>query len=303
MLSLIALALTLYQVEPTSLQQDRQAILAMAGTYEVDFLFNETVAFDMDYVRHDDEKAEALELVEVVESSPKKIVLQHLLQTSQGIVKHWRQDWEYENNRLLEFQGEHTWRWRELPAEAVKGTWTQRVFQVDDSPRYEAIGSWNHLGNLSEWRSNLTQRPLPRRESKRDDYNILLAYNIHALTANGWVHEQHNTKLSRTEKGDKALVRELGLNRYRLTRADRAEQARTWWRDHQAFWAEVRQQWARALDQAAAVSLEHKVDGKTLFAKLNELEEQKGDAAARTKAIATALTTYVKSADSVASLN
>jgi hypothetical protein len=174
---------------------------------------------------------------------------------------------------------------------------------VDDSPRYEALGRWFHLGNLSEWRSELTQRPLPRRESKRDDYNVLLAYNIHALTATGWVHEQHNTKLNHQDTGDKVLAREQGLNHYRLTRADRAQPARAWWQMHQGFWAEVRRQWAEVLGRQPVIALEHKVEGKTLFANLGELEDQKLAAPALATAIRRVIEAHLKAMPTAPVLN
>lgn len=81
---------------PTKKELDRKAILAMAGTYVVDFHFEETVGFELGYDLKPAYDSAGLEIVIVLEETEDKIVLQHILQTKRGIVKHWRQDWEYQ---------------------------------------------------------------------------------------------------------------------------------------------------------------------------------------------------------------
>src|SRR3546814_951309 len=55
--------------------------------------------------------------------------------------------------------------------------------------------------SIATWTSDLTARPLPRREyTKRDDYNVLIGINRHTITPNGWTHEQFNTKVLRSEE-------------------------------------------------------------------------------------------------------
>nr|WP_286803404.1 DUF6607 family protein [Acinetobacter sp. UBA2063] len=71
----------------------------------------------------------------------------------------------------------------------------QTVWQVDDSPRYAGLGRWTKDNGVTEWTSNETYRPLPRREHTiRNDYDVIIGTNRHALTATGWVHEQDNIK-------------------------------------------------------------------------------------------------------------
>lgn len=266
--------------EVTKKDRDREAILAMAGTFVVDFHFEETVPFEQGYEPKEAYNEAALEEVIVEEDSENKIVLQHLLQTESGrIIKHWRQDWEFENKTLWEFQGDNRWTKRELSPQEAKGTWTQRVFQVDDSPRYESFGEWKHIGNLSEWRSHVTNRPLPRREhTKRDDYNILVGVNTHALTQTGWVHEQDNTKLDRSEKGDKVLVREFGLNRYDRTLESRCVEAREWWSEHGMFWADVRHKWDDVFASRKELVLRDAVEEGPLYKHLNPISKRAGEA-------------------------
>ena len=114
--------------------QDQQAILKMAGSYDVVFDFAETDVLTAGYKPHSAHKSYATELVLVVEDRPGKVALQHILQMGTGkdatIIKHWRQDWSYEDRDVLEFQGKEIWQKRTLPPEAVKCTWTQAVYEI-----------------------------------------------------------------------------------------------------------------------------------------------------------------------------
>ncbi|MBE60733.1 MAG: hypothetical protein CMB89_00070, partial [Flammeovirgaceae bacterium] len=120
---------------------DIASIKSMCGCYDIEFNFAETFSPQKDYEYHDNYKAGALEYVFAVEESKDKLVLQHLLIVGDSmIVKHWRQDWLYENTNLYTFDQNSTWNYQALDSKAVKGQWTQKVYQVDDSPRYEASG-------------------------------------------------------------------------------------------------------------------------------------------------------------------
>ena len=69
------------------------------------------------------------------------------------------------------------------------------MYQVDESPRYAGLGSWEHTASFSSWRSAHTWRPLPRREwSVRDDYQVLVGTNRHTIIPTGWVQEENNLK-------------------------------------------------------------------------------------------------------------
>lgn len=272
-------ALAFNQGKQLQKERDRQAILAMAGTFVVDFHFEETVGFQLGYDLKEPYDSQALEIVVILEDSPERIVLQHVLQTKHGVIKHWRQDWLFENRTLFEFQGNRTWKKREVSEQEAMGTWTQRVFQVDDSPRYEGIGRWIHIGDLSQWESALTNRPLPRREyTKRDDYQIMVARNRHTLTQTGWVHEQDNFKhrLADGDVSETVIAREIGLNTYSHTRADRTADAREWWDKHKAFWAEVRTAWEARFAANATVHLKDKVDDKPLYRHMFTLSDEFG---------------------------
>lgn len=231
-------------------QKDRQAILAMAGEFEVKFKFDETVSLREGYeLKHD--TAGGYETVLVAEDSGKKIVLQHILVSKDGehVVKHWRQDWTYEDRDLLEYAGGRTWKARQLGSKESRGTWTQAVFEVNDGPRYESVGRWVHDGAYASWQSAETWRPLPRREyTQRKDYDVLLAVNRHAITPWGWVHEQDNTKWDRANSdGHPFIARELGVNEYRRIENFDFAPARAYLDRTRGYWAAVRTQWQRVL--------------------------------------------------------
>jgi len=263
-------------------KQDRAAILAMAGEYRVDFQFQETVAVEPGYELKDPYHSGATEFVEVIEDTGDHISLQHVLvlHPEDGgeahVVKHWRQDWRYQDTQLTEFRGNRTWKVVELAPEQVEGKWTQAVFQVDDSPRYEGIGEWTHTGGRSAWESAETWRPLPRREyTKRDDYQVLVARNRHTITPQGWVHEQDNYKLVLDQQGGpkKVLAHESGLNVYdRVDDVDFAA-GRMYWDATDAYWQDVRAVWADLLDEPGEVSLRAKVDGKRMHQVMFALAE------------------------------
>lgn len=237
-------------------ERDRSAILAMAGGYRTSFDFIETVGFTPDYSPPRPYQSWDTEYVYVIEDSGELIRLQHILvmfvQDREGNVqgpfvqKHWRQDWRYEDTDLHVYVGHDRWQRRTLEPEAVEGRWTQAVFQVDDSPRYEAVGEWVHGDNYSAWTSEHTWRPLPRREtSVRDDYHVLAGTNRHTITPSGWVQEEDALKQVLGTGGNTYLARELGLNRYeRIVDFDFSAGARYWERTA-PFWQDVRNEWER----------------------------------------------------------
>jgi hypothetical protein len=262
------------------LEQDRAAILAMAGVYTVTFDFRETVQIATGYELHAPyHTTAAVELVEVVEDEPRRIVLQHLLVSSEGVVtKHWRQDWLHENRDLYEYAGSNTWRHRRLAEDEARGTWTQRVYQVDDSPRYQGHGRWSHADGLSSWQSDWTWRPLPRREhTKRDDYDVLVSRNRHTVTHTGWVHEQDSYKLVLRDGERRILAREAGLDAYDHVDPAKADAARGYWGRTAPFWKEVRAAWERRLVPGASVSVRPSMDDATLWQAMLDLAERYTD--------------------------
>ncbi|WP_447938674.1 DUF6607 family protein [Pseudoxanthomonas mexicana] len=263
--------------------RDRQSILAMQGDYTVDFAFDETVLLQPGYERQAAMRSGGDETVIVVEDTPSRIVLQHILVDAKSghVTKHWRQDWTYEAPTRFEFSADQTWSVRTIPADATRGAWTQCVYEVSDAPRYCGTGRWEYANGVTTWTSDLSWRPLPRREyTKRNDYNALSVVNRHTLTPSGWTHEQFNSKVLRKPDGTQMeLAREFGFNDYLKTTEVDFKPARDYWQATAGYWAKVRAHWDRFLSRAPAVHLKTKVDGMAmiipLFTQASDVQEGK----------------------------
>lgn len=256
----------------SKLKKDREAIKSMCGCYEVTFNFAETFNNSEDslYQASANKISKGLEWAELVTDNKKEIVIQHILQVGNPqdpmIVKHWRQDWLYQNTDFYMFDHDNKWTYKEKSKKDVKGQWTQKVYQVDDSPRYEGTGTWVHVDDKNYWES-VTDAPLPRREyTKRSDYNVTKRQNRHEITDNGWVHDQDNAKIIRKDgEEDVILAYEKGYNTYVKVDDSKCQAARDWWKENNEKWAKVRATWNEVFARNQDLSLKEKVDFKVMF--------------------------------------
>jgi len=269
-------------------ERDRRAIRALAGTYQVSFEFLETVPLRPGYERAAPYRSWATEIVYVAEDTPQRIVLQHVMLmyfvdedgsvSNPMLIKHWRQDWTWQDRTRWRYRGGAVWEKAVLPAAAVAGTWSQAVWGVTDAPRYEVAGRWHHDGNHSVWRSDEARRPIPLRDSGREDYDVVAsAYSI-VVTPEGWLHEHRNRKIELAVSGEPAaphpnLVRELGLNRYRAIAGFGSGPADVFWAKTAPFWAEVRAAWDAELAKRDRIGLRHQHEGLSLFEHLMDQAE------------------------------
>ncbi len=254
---------------PADVERDRQSILAMRGDYSVDFAFDETVLLQPGYERAAAERAGGEEAVIVIEDAPTRVVLQHILvdPKSGHVTKHWRQDWVYEAPSRFEFSADQTWTVRALSSAETAGAWTQCVYEVSDAPRYCGTGRWTYDNGIATWTSDLTWRPLPRREyTRRSDYNALSVVNRHTLTPNGWTHEQFNTKVLRKPDGSLVeLAREFGFNDYYRNADVDFKPAHDYWSATAPYWAKVRARWDAFLSKPPGLHLKTKIDGMAMI--------------------------------------
>lgn len=178
--------LKLQEANISAIERDRRAILAMVGEYKVSFDFIEVAGFTDNYQPKSPYQSWATEKVYVVEDKKDFISLQHVLvmqtvnkdgsKNAPMVTKHWRQDWQYQPKQVLVYTGYNSWVTTPVNAIDQPSSWSQTVYQVDDSPRYGGVAKWQHFGNFSSWNSTDTWRPLPRREyTVRNDYQLLLA--------------------------------------------------------------------------------------------------------------------------------
>ena len=262
-------------------EKDRLAILAMQGEYKVNFDFMETMGFVDGYMPSKPYQSWGTEFVVVVKDERDFISLQHIMvmffEEADGtvsepiVVKHWRQDWKYQDQLINNYIGQNTWNKKKIPFDMIKGSWSQFVYQVDDSPRYEGFGEWKHYQNSSTWKSNETPRPLPRREkSVRSDYDLIVGTNIHTITPSGWVHEQNNNKVTLE---DFVLAKEIGLARYQRIQNFDWSAGEIYWSKTEDFWKKVRDTWAKKIENSKKITINQNVSDNILFARLFEKAE------------------------------
>ncbi len=280
-------------------EKDRAAILSLQGDYKVSFHFMEALGLLPDHEPERSYHSWATEKVFLLEDTGDFISLQHILvmyfeddngeMSGPFLVKHWRQDWTYEDTDLHTYRGDNTWARDTRSADDVKESWSQSVWQVDDSPRYEVLGKWDHSGNRSIWTSESFWRPLPRREySIRDDYNVMDGYHRISITPKGWLHEQNSWKRVAGENSDTAefLAQEIGINRYERITSPSLAKADEYWEKTHPYWEAVRTAWNGVYAEHDRFSLSSKVDDKSQFehhfqfaGKLNEGEPYDFDSA------------------------
>ncbi|WP_316798945.1 DUF6607 family protein [Pedobacter frigidisoli] len=258
------------------LEQDRQAIRSLAGFYKVNFNYAEVTSPNPVYQFSKPYKSHGNEWAEIIVDEPKRIVIQHMLAINDStVIKHWRQDWTYEDPEIMLYTQDNAWKKIALTPADVKGKWTQKVYQVDDSPRYQGYGTWSHVGGHDAWESE-TDSPLPRRESTtRNDYNVLNRGSRISITKEGWMFEQDNKKVLRTAKGDQVLAVEKGYEEFTKIDPKKFDYARKWWDSQKTYWADVREVWADlAKSTRSDFKVQTKANGKLLYETLFTLGDE-----------------------------
>lgn len=271
--SCIMLCITNYSQSKKN--KDIESIKSMCGCFKIDFNFSETFVFSKDenYQKSKTYKSGGLEWGQLIVDDKNKISIQHLLIVGSKqfptIVKHWRQDWIYQNTNLYVYDKNDKWSFKSLEKNDVKGQWTQKVFQVDDSPRYEGSSSWVHVDGKSYW-ENTTPAPLPRREfSKRSDYNVTLRGNRHEIIDDGWIHDQDNKKIQKDDAGNESvLAHEKGFSTYTKVPDSECKAAVDWWMKNSNKWKMVRDKWDLIYSNNKDLALKSVVDDKKLYSYL-----------------------------------
>jgi len=253
-------------------KQDTKAIKKMCGCFEVNYNFAETFNYssETEYKPSKTKTMKGLEWAGLVIDKNNLISIQHILQVGNPsdpmVVKHWRQDWLYENTDFYMYSSNYKWDFQRKKQKEVKGQWSQKVYQVDDSPRYEGSGSWVHVDGKSYWESK-TSAPLPRREyTTRSDYNLTMRGNRHEIKDYGWLHDQDNDKIIREQgKEDLIIAKEKGYNTYVRVDDSRCYFAANWWQENTTKWLVVRTKWNEVFMRNKDLSLEVKVNNKVLY--------------------------------------
>jgi hypothetical protein len=246
-------------------EADRQLILGMAGNFKVTFDFRETTPWQADYTPIPAKHSGGHEVVRVIEDTGRVIRLQHLLvaehEGKTHVIKHWRQDWTYEPEKVLVYEGKGQWILQEVPENLRRGRWSQTVWQTDDSPRYGGWGEWTNEGGVPRWRSSWTMRPLARRDAiRRPVYDRYRAINRHSPTSTGWIHWQDNIKLGSRDGRTIPIVQETGLNTYTRDADFNVAPAEAYWTKTTAYWVEVRKAWDEVIARRGGLSVAEVAD-------------------------------------------
>ncbi|HWJ70551.1 MAG TPA: DUF6607 family protein [Sphingobium sp.] len=264
----------------TSFEQDRADILAMAGNYKVRFDMQESTRWDPAYTPIAAKTSGGHEVVRVIENTGRKIVLQHMLVIEDGgethIIKHWRQDWEYEPAKLLVYADRNTWTWEDVPERMRTGRWSQTVWQVDDSPRYGGWGQFETQAGVRRWRSNWTWRPLARRDAVRNPvYDRYYAINRHQNGPDGWIHWQDNTKMGLKDGKIVPIVQEYVLNTYTKFDGYDVKAADAYWAATKDYWAAVRATWDSVAREKNGIAIQEQADtGTVISGRLLEMGDE-----------------------------
>jgi hypothetical protein len=285
-----ALWRALHEPGLTAFERDRRAILAIVSDYRVTFDFLEIATFTPGTPRDRPYQSWGTERIYLDRDDGTSISLVHILEmrviekdgsvSAPLVQKHWREDWQYEPRQIVEFKGYDRWGQRELSASERRGRWSQTVEQTDESPHYASLGHWEHSAALSTWISGDTWRPLPRRESQRKDYQVLLGTNRVTVTANGWLQEENNLKAVLTPQREldasrPYLAREYGVAHYeRLRDADFAA-ATQYYERTRTFWDQVQAAWFDLFRRNAQITLHEPADPDSgPYAKLFDYADQ-----------------------------
>ncbi len=273
-----------------SFEQDRADILAMAGNYKVRFDMQESTRWDPAYTPLAAKTSGGHEVVRVIEDTGRKIVLQHLLVAEHEgetfVIKHWRQDWTYEPEKLLVYADTNRWEWEAVPERMRTGRWSQTVWQVDDSPRYGGWGQFETQGGIRRWRSNWTWRPLARRDAIRNPvYDRYLAINRHQNGPEGWIHWQDNMKMAMKDGKLVPVVQEYVLNSYTKFDGYNVQAADDYWAATKDYWAAVRAKWASVAKAKGGIAIEEQADtGTVISGRLLEMGDEIQDGKLTTEA-------------------
>ena len=115
LLSLLVVSIAFSASAQSKKKKDQNAIKEMCGCFEVTFNFAETFNYsdDPNYKPSKTKISKGLEWGQLVTDEKNKISIQHLLivgpPSSPYIVKHWRQDWLYQNTDFYMYNGDNVW--------------------------------------------------------------------------------------------------------------------------------------------------------------------------------------------------
>src|SRR3546814_4139366 len=55
------------------------------------------------------------------------------------VIKHWRQDWEYEPAKILAYSDRNSWAWEDVPERMRTGRWSQTVRSEEHTSELQSL--------------------------------------------------------------------------------------------------------------------------------------------------------------------
>jgi hypothetical protein len=275
----LGLAAQADEVTPAPVVRDANAIKMQAGCFKVKFNYRETEQFIDKYPTVSAPYSEeAFEWVTIVDETPTKLSLQHILVGPNYVVKHWRQEWVFAPSMLIDFNGDLFWQMRRTSPQETAGRWAQVVYAGDDSPRFSCSAPWSYLGENPSWSCH-SWAPLPRREySQRADYNVLDRGMSIEVDQNSNIQSESNTKILLRDNQLTPIAREQGSNAYGRVDDSNCAGGKDWWTpQRQMIWQQVRMAWDQVLTQHPALKIVPDRNGKSLDSAISaKVEELNG---------------------------
>ncbi len=232
----------------------------MAGDFKVRFDMQESTPWMQGYTPIPAKVSGGHESVRVIEDTGRKIVLQHLLVVEMDgeshVIKHWRQDWEYEPARYLAYADTNEWTWEPIDERQRHGRWSQTVYQVDDSPRYAELRRVRDPGRRAPLALQLDLAPCSP-AAMRCATRSTTATTASTATRprpTGWIHWQDNMKMGQFDGELKPVVQEYVLNTYTRFSDYDTKAADAYWAATKGYWAAIRAKW----DEVAASEGRHR---------------------------------------------
>ena len=286
---IMAFMLVSASIACASFEEERAAIHKMAGCYLVDYSYTETESLKEGYVRdgrvYDVNKNKSFkELIYVIEDSPTKIRLQHVLfgvQLDGAIMegsqlRHQAEDWEYAADFAYDFVRPANWVVRDLRSQRT--AWLRKITNLDDGLRYQCSAPWNTENAYPEWTCS-NYAPIPGRETRdmgRKDYNTLQRTTRIVNYGNSWLERQNNIKTIHDLATDvrTPLAKEEGKNWYVRLPDSECEVVVPYVKAHTPFWNLLQETWAGVLDGKS--DFKEKVMQPNRYAKIMEMEDSYG---------------------------
>ena len=286
----------------SGLQGGVDAIKSMGGCYLVDYSYAETESLKAGYNRdgrvYDVNSDKSIkEWIYVDQITPSRLRVQHvmfavdlqgnLMDGSQ--LKHTGEDWEFQAAYLYDFTGPNTW---EVKQGTPVGSWTRRVTNLDDGPRYQCAAPFSSTAANPDWTCS-GYSPIPGRETRdmgRKDYDGLERTTRVISYGDSFIERQANTKVIQRNGAPKEnLAKEVGKNWYvRLPDSD-CKPAHDFIAPRREFWSIVREAWDQVLVGDRAFVEKPAAPGRpSRYYRIQQLEAQAltenlSDKAVRTK--------------------